>query len=571
MRFRVDRALDGLLVTAAVGLMGRLVQAWQARLAYPYDLEWMEGGMLAHAWRVQQGLPLYDAPSAEWVPYVYPPLYSWLLAAVGSLVGLNYETGRGLSLLATAAAALAAGWIAARGRGVRPDAIAGALAAVTFLGTWRASGAFFDMVRPDALFVALTGWALALPVLTGAGIGAPIASGLLLTAAFAAKHNAAAFGLPLLGAYAARGGRREAGAFLAGSLLPALAFVGAMQWTTDGWFLTYLLEVPASHPQLAHRVIPGMQRELGAHLPFALAGIAAALVASAGQADDAGRSVLRGAPARVALSTVGLGLLAATAAHWLPNPDVPNLTGPLVGLGAGALWIALLWGGHFGVDALLRRLRQQPIPGGWRALYLGGAAATALALAALMRAHNGGFVNVYMQLHWTIAVGFGLAVAQLRASGGPALRWAGVLGLMQIGWGAWKTAPEEVIPTDADREAGDTFVALLRDAPPGPIFSPYAAWLPVQAGRAPSLHLMGLWDLEYDDGPLLEEARAVKADIRRARFSLIVDGTRGYGRGIEQTYRKDKTIALPEGVFLPQTGWDVRPAALWRPKGAEGP
>ncbi len=162
-------------------------------------------------------------------------------------------------------------------------------------------------------------------------------------------------------------------------------------------------------------------------------------------------------------------------------------------------------------------------------------------------------------------------MAQLRASGGPALRWAGVLGLMQIGWGAWKTAPEEVIPTDADREAGDTFVALLRDAPPGPIFSPYAAWLPVQAGRAPSLHLMGLWDLEYDDGPLLEEARAVKADIRRARFSLIVDGTRGYGRGIEQTYRKDKTIALPEGVFLPQTGWDVRPAALWRPKEAEAP
>jgi hypothetical protein len=563
MRFRVDRALDGLLVTAAVGLTGRLVQAWQARLAYPYDLEWMEGGMLAHAWRVQQGLPIYDAPSAEWVPYVYPPLYSWVLAGVGSLVGLDYAAGRGLSLAATAAAALAAGWMAARGRGARSDAIAGAVAAVTFLGTWRASGAFFDMVRPDALFVALTGWALALPVLAGAGIGAPIASGLLLTAAFAAKHNAAAFGLPLLGAWAARGGRREAGAFLGASLLPALAFVGAMQWSTDGWFLTYLLEVPASHPQLLHRVVPGMQRELGAHLPFALAGIAAALVGAS--------AALRGAPSWVAFRTIGLGLIAAAGAHWLPNPDVPNVTGPMVGLGAGALWVALLWGGHFGVDALVRAGRQQSAPGGWRALYLGGVAATALALAAVMRAHNGGFVNVYMQLHWTIAVAFGLAVAHLRAHGGPALRWAGALGLLQIGWSAWKTAPEEVTPTAADREAGDTFVALLRDAPPGPIFSPYAAWLPVQAGRAPSLHLMGLWDLEYDDGPLLEEARAVKADIRRARFSLIVDGTRGYGRGIEQTYRKDKTITLPEGVFLPQTGWDVRPSALWRPKGPEAP
>ena len=42
-------------VAAGLLLLGALAAAWAGRLAYPFDLEWMEGGMLAHAWRMQRG------------------------------------------------------------------------------------------------------------------------------------------------------------------------------------------------------------------------------------------------------------------------------------------------------------------------------------------------------------------------------------------------------------------------------------------------------------------------------------------------------------------------------------
>ena len=50
------------------------------RIEYPYDLEWMEGGMLIHAWRIQQELGIYVPPSSDFIPYIYPPLYPTILS-----------------------------------------------------------------------------------------------------------------------------------------------------------------------------------------------------------------------------------------------------------------------------------------------------------------------------------------------------------------------------------------------------------------------------------------------------------------------------------------------------------
>ena len=80
-------------VFAAAGLyqVGLLVYAIAGRVSYPYDLEWMEGGMLHHALRIQEGHSLYAPPSIDFIPYLYTPLYPTLLALFGNAFGLTNE------------------------------------------------------------------------------------------------------------------------------------------------------------------------------------------------------------------------------------------------------------------------------------------------------------------------------------------------------------------------------------------------------------------------------------------------------------------------------------------------
>ena len=62
-----------------------------SRMFYPFDLEWMEGGMLVHGLRIMEGKQLYVEPSSEFIPFIYPPLYSWLLGIGGWIFGLDSE------------------------------------------------------------------------------------------------------------------------------------------------------------------------------------------------------------------------------------------------------------------------------------------------------------------------------------------------------------------------------------------------------------------------------------------------------------------------------------------------
>jgi len=61
----------------------------------------MESGMMTSVWRIAHGSPLYSAPSMEWVPFLYAPLFFYLSAALSRVTGLGYSTLRLVSILAT--------------------------------------------------------------------------------------------------------------------------------------------------------------------------------------------------------------------------------------------------------------------------------------------------------------------------------------------------------------------------------------------------------------------------------------------------------------------------------------
>ena len=77
--------------------------AWivSSRLAYPFDLEWLEGALLTSSQRILDGKPLYGPPSADYVSFSYQPLYVAIVAVLGRVFGLQLAIARGVSVAAT--------------------------------------------------------------------------------------------------------------------------------------------------------------------------------------------------------------------------------------------------------------------------------------------------------------------------------------------------------------------------------------------------------------------------------------------------------------------------------------
>src|SRR5947209_8481694 len=141
-----------LLLVSAAALVN-LAFAVGRRLLYPYDLEWMEGGMLCHALRLVQGQPIYAEPSARFVSFAYTPLYPIVLRLLAPLAGVGYRPARAVSVAAFVLALAVAYAFVRRAGGSRATALGtAALPAAAFAPT----GAWYDLARVDSLFLGLT-------------------------------------------------------------------------------------------------------------------------------------------------------------------------------------------------------------------------------------------------------------------------------------------------------------------------------------------------------------------------------------------------------------------------------
>ena len=151
----------GWIVLAAPALyqLVLLGTAIAGRIGYPYDLEWMEGGMLHHALRMREHHGIYGPPSIEFIPYLYTPMYPALLATLGGIFGLGYTLGRTISVLSLLGIAIVAtlAIAAPRFRHVaRGPALCGvALALGLFAAAYPDMEGWYDLVRADTLFLFL--------------------------------------------------------------------------------------------------------------------------------------------------------------------------------------------------------------------------------------------------------------------------------------------------------------------------------------------------------------------------------------------------------------------------------
>jgi hypothetical protein len=460
--------LWALLAVPAVLQLLLLAVAFVRRYFYPYDLEWMEGGMLAHALQLSHGRSIYRAPSVEFIPYLYTPLYPAVVAGLGKLFGLSYQLGRAVSIASVVAT------LALMARAVTREAppetsrapvrVAAAASLALFAACFPWVECFYDLVRGDSLFfaiglgglVALRAWAPT-PSTRGRGFlhGRVAAAAAILALSFFAKQTGvllvAAGGAALLvmnwravPIYAAVAGTIGLG----GSLV--------LSWATDGWYWVYAFKVHQNHDMHMPRFWESFGHILE-HFPVMTGLVALGLVAVGVDAVRKRALPLGGAGFLYWAWMFACGVLIG-AVGWSTQWAVFNAFIPAMALGAIAAGAAVV-----PVAAVLA---------GWVAT----PATTGVLLAAL-------------------------ATQLLFARWDP--RWsanvddhARKVRIPQI----WEldASLRAYAPLRRDVAAGDKLIARLRGVA-GDIFYPSHPWYPVLAGKATTFtHRIGVKDVTFE-------------------------------------------------------------------------
>ena len=337
--------------------------------------------------------------------------------------------------------------------------------------------------------------------------------------------------------FTARLGRTRAGS---GSRL--------LQWSSGGHFLTYLLAVPRSHVMLWTRGWYDTPAELGHALPLAWGACGWALYLRAAAITP---PRLRAA---TAIIPMWLGVMAAWLGTYVPIPGLVPLASALafwalVTGGVSALWLVALPAGRAHIT--------------WRTGLLLGTGLTAVVLSVAMRAHDGGFINVHMPLFWVLALGFGVVLSQWRASTPtPVVRIVVAAALtLQLGYATLHIDRTALVPTAEDAAVGWQFVDKARELD-GPILSPFASWLPVYAGKPPSVHAMALWDLDREGGPYVDDLRSIRNALRDDYWVLAFGGHHFFLGPLADDYAPlDTIIEESDSTFAPRTGLRAYP---WR-------
>lgn len=227
----------------AFGFIVVYVVIAMSRLTFPYDIQWMEGGMVDHVRRIMAGEPLYVAPDVDFTPYIYTPFYFYVSAAVSTVTGVGLFQLRLVSLFASL---VSFALIGALVRHETRNTFAAIVSVGLFSATFVLGGAWFDLARNDTLMLALVlgGMYVAKVVDSWRGV---VMSAVLFTLAGLTKQTALAIAIAIAVYYALTNWRYGL-AFVAifGGL--TLAFTLALDSASNGWYTYYAFDLPGQHP-----------------------------------------------------------------------------------------------------------------------------------------------------------------------------------------------------------------------------------------------------------------------------------------------------------------------------------
>lgn len=235
--------LERLTVVLSLGYLVYFLYIALSRFTTPFELEWMEGGMIAHALRLREGLPIYAPPSLDFVPFFYTPGYPtflYLLDMIG--LDLSFWQARAVSLASTIGTFSLIFYTVQR----ESKSLSLATLGVGFYAAFfRTSGAFYDLARPDAMMIFLVTSTLC-TVYYSQRTRSVICAAILMSLAFFTKQTAAVF-FPIMAGWLLWHKTREGLIFTL--LTFSLCTIGVMSLDqqTDGAFWSYIFEGHQGH------------------------------------------------------------------------------------------------------------------------------------------------------------------------------------------------------------------------------------------------------------------------------------------------------------------------------------
>jgi 4-amino-4-deoxy-L-arabinose transferase-like glycosyltransferase len=244
---RAEKWLRILVIAASFFVMLLFVLTALERLHYPYELEQLEGYVFLTALRAFHGQPLYPRPSLEFLPYMYPPVYYYVCAAAGHVMGMSIATLRAVSSLSTLGCFAMIYELVRREIRQHLPAIA---AAGLYAGCYALCTGWFDLGRLDSFFILTV-----LLAMYATRWWHPVIAAALWTLAFQTKQSILPAAFVMLCFDFGRH-RRRLQRTLTGVIVLALGAAGTVLWlnhATGGWYSFYVFTVPAANADLLLR------------------------------------------------------------------------------------------------------------------------------------------------------------------------------------------------------------------------------------------------------------------------------------------------------------------------------
>jgi hypothetical protein len=508
------------------------------RMSFPLDVEWMEGGMLMHAVRLTEGKGLYVPPSTEFVPYFYTPGYPAVVGLLGKAFGVSYGLGRFVSV----ASWLGSAYLIFMGLRREADWRYGVLGVGIFAALFRTNGAFYDVARPDSLFLFFVFSAMYVTRFR-ASVGGACCAGLLCALGFLTKQTASVFFVAVCVVQFTRSWRHGLASLLTG-LGVALAGCGVFNHLSDGWFWTYIFEGHQGHVFIWNNVLLEYWRDL---LFLAPALLLIPLIQFTHKVKFKLLSLVLALHWSYAfwvrLQSLDYGPHMYYRELWYETPRYLILIPPLVLAVCAGIVLYRLRGVRFSTSWI------------WLWFFVAGCG-----VSGLNHSTQWAYSNCFMPISIVASVLIALTVRDvLNASD----RWASralVLGL-SVQFSALAYSPQAQVPTEADWLAYSDLSARLSNRP-GETFIPSSPFLSYQVSGTFHTHRMGIQDVAFLNG-----VKDLHAHIRDSRFNTIILGEGARLPGLERHYFE---VAgwLPKDreVLRMKTGYLTRLNSVWFPR-----
>ncbi|MEE2756858.1 MAG: glycosyltransferase family 39 protein [Myxococcota bacterium] len=496
--------------------------------------------MVSHAVQLANGQPIYAAPSSQFVPFFYTPGYPAVLAGVSWFVGEpSLFLGRLISIMATFWTMGLLFWLVRR----ESSAVYGLLAVGVYASLFRTNGAFYDVARPDSLYIALVLSGCAL-VYVAHSWKWMIGAALVFVAAFLTKQTSSVFVPPLILYLLWRDWRQ---ALLFGSVTFGVSSL-AVWWinqATDGWFWTYIFEGHQGHLFYWKNILLEYWRDVLFLAPLLL--------------------ILPLLWFGYRVPVIGLTLL--LAAHWTyafifraqTLDYVPHMYYRELWY-ESPRWAILIPPAALAVCCFAYRIKNRVLtdiktPGFFLLMFIAGAGAS-----ALNHSTQWAYSNCFMPLTLFASCLIPLALRDLYESGESRnasftvpVHLAVIIQMIALLYN-----PIAQIPAPHEYEAANQLKHTLR-ATEGPVFIPGHPMLAYKLNGEMHLHQMGITDVNFMGG-----VKDLRTRLASGYWNTVLTSDRTQVPGLSSHYYLGRKLDYASSTTLrAKTGFLVRPESLW--------